>query len=167
MSATLVAASAYQLADAQGVREAARRRAGIVDLLVFRAGGERFAVALAGVDEVIDTGTITAFPQSPRTMLGVSEIRGSLVPVYTPGFALGVEIGERKKIVVARARDGRRVGLAVDDAEGVMAFDFETLVTTAAQGMLLGVSSRGSLLAVVDIEALVAACTTDRVEETT
>jgi hypothetical protein len=32
--------------------------------------------------------------------------------------------------------------------------------------MLLGISPRGNLLAVVDIEALVAACTTDRVEET-
>jgi chemotaxis signal transduction protein len=99
-------------------------------------------------------------------MLGVSEIRGALVPVYTPGPALGVDIVDRKKIVVARGRDGRRVGLAVDDAEGVMAFDFETLNTAAAQGMLLGISPRGSLLAVVDIEALVAACTTDRVEET-
>lgn len=166
MTATLIPV-AYQLADAQGVREAARKRTGILDLLVFRAGGERFAVGLAAVDEVLDTGTITGFPQSPRTMLGVSEIRGSLIPVYTPGPALGVDIPERKKIVVARARDGRRIGLAVDDAEGVMAFDFEALVTTAAQGMLLGVSSRGNLLAVVDIEALVAACTTERVEETT
>jgi purine-binding chemotaxis protein CheW len=166
VSATLIPTTAYLLADAQGVREAARRRGGIVDLLVFRAGGERFAVGLAAVDEVIDTGAITAFPQSPPMMLGVSEIRGSLVPVYTPGPALGVEIGERKKIVVARGREGRRVGLAVDDAEGVMAFDFELLNTSPAQGMLLGISPRGNLLAVVDIEALVAACTTDRVEET-
>ena len=166
MSATLIPTAAYQLADAQGVREAARRRLGIIDLLVFRAGGERFAVGLAAVDEVIDTGAITAFPQSPRTMLGVSEIRGSLIPVYTPGPALGVEISERKKIVVARGREGRRIGLAVDDAEGVMAFDFELLNTSSAQGMLLGISPRGNLLAVVDIEALVAACTTDRVEET-
>jgi chemotaxis signal transduction protein len=162
MSATL----AYTLADAQGVREAARRKSGVVDLLVFRLSGERFAVGLAAVDEVIDTGTITAFPQSPQAMLGVSEIRGSLIPVYTPGLALGLAIGERHKIVVARARDGRRVGLAVDDAEGVIAFDFEQLITKEAQGILLGVSPRGSLLAVVDIDALVAACTADRVEET-
>jgi purine-binding chemotaxis protein CheW len=162
----MVPMAAYQLADAQGVREAARRRLGIIDLLVFKAGGERFAVGLAAVDEVLDTGAITAFPQSPKTMLGVSEIRGALLPVYTPGFALGVEITGNKKIVVARGRDGRRVGLAVDDAEGVMAFDFEMLNTSSAQGMLLGISPRGSLLAVVDIEALVAACTTDRVEET-
>ena len=37
-----------------------------------------------------------------------------------------------------RQRDGRRIGLAVDDAEGVVAFDFESLVTSGAQGMLLG-----------------------------
>jgi purine-binding chemotaxis protein CheW len=165
LSATLLPSALYQLADARGVHEAARRRAGVIDLLVFRAGGERFAVGLAAVDEVIDTGAITGFPQSPRTMLGVSEIRGALIPVYTPGPALGVEISERKKIVVARSRDGRRVGLAVDDAEGVMAFDFEMLNTSSAQGMLLGISPRGSLLAVVDIEALVAACTIDRAEE--
>jgi chemotaxis signal transduction protein len=163
MSATL----SYQLADAQGVREAARKRSGIVDLLVFRAGGERFAVGLAAVDEVVDSGAITEFPQSPRTMIGVSELRGTLIPVYTPGPALGVDISERKKIVVARQRDGRRIGLAVDDAEGVMAFDFESLVTSGAQGMLLGVSPRGRLLAVVDMDALVAACTMDRVEEPT
>ncbi len=158
-------AAAFLLADANGVREAVRRRSGVVDLLIFRAGGERFAVGLAAVEEVIDVPPVTALPQSPGTMLGVSELRGALMPVHTPGPALGVRLREQRKVIVARTRDGRRIGLAVDEAEGVQAFDFETLTPTPGQGMVLGIASRGHLLAVVDIEALVAACTADRAGE--
>jgi purine-binding chemotaxis protein CheW len=159
-------APVYQFADAQSVRDAARRRAGVIDLLVFRVGRERFGVGLAAVDEVVAFPAVKPMPQSPATMLGLAELRETLVPVYTPAAALGLPLDDPRAMIVARTRDGRRLGIAVDEAEGVLAFDFDALATTHASGLVLGVSSRGrepsglggvapSLMAVVDIEALV------------
>jgi purine-binding chemotaxis protein CheW len=155
IDATDTGALVYEFADAQSVRDAARRRAGVLDLLVFRIGRERFGVGLAAVDEVVEFPVVKPMPQSPATMLGVAELRETLLSVHTPAAALGLALDDPRAMIVARARDGRRMGLAVDEAEGVMAFDFEALATTHASGLVLGVSSRGNLLAVVDIEALV------------
>jgi chemotaxis signal transduction protein len=100
----------------------------------------------------------------------VCELRSALLPVYTPGPALGVTGGTARAAIVARASAvGRRVALAIDEAEGVIAFDFDGLIApAAADGVVLGVSTRGGqLLAVVDAEILVTACTADRVLENT
>jgi chemotaxis signal transduction protein len=154
-------------ADAQSVRDAARRRAGYVDVLVFRLGGERFAVGLAAVEEVLDLPELRPMPHMPPIMLGVCELRSSILPVYTPGPILGVAPGATRHVLVASA-DGRRAAMAIEEAEGVVAFDFEGLMPPAnADGIVLGVSTRGGqLLAIVDVESLVTACASaDRVLE--
>lgn len=161
-------------ADAQSVRDAARRRSGLVEILVFRVGTERFGVGLAAVEEVVDLPELRTLPHMPPAMLGVCELRASLLSVYTPGPALGVRASEPKAGIVVRmtSRADRRAALAVDEAEGVVAFDFEGLTGVRGDGnvgeggVVLGVSSRdGRLLAVLDAEALVAVCTADRVLE--
>jgi chemotaxis signal transduction protein len=146
---------AFQFADAQNVRESARKRSGTVDLLIFRVGRERFGVGLAAVDEVVAYPDVKPMPQSPESMLGMAHLRETLLPVHTPGPALGLALSAPRAVVVAKGRKGRKIGIAVDEAEGVTAFDFDGLTTTHASGIVLGVSTRGSLLAVVDIEALV------------
>jgi chemotaxis signal transduction protein len=158
------------MADAQTVRDAARRRSGFVDVLVFRLGGERFAVGLAAIEEVIDLPELRPMPHMPPIMLGVCDVRADLTAVYTPGPVLGVRGGATRHAIIARsATDGRRAGLAIEEAEGVVAFDFEGLMPPAnADGVVLGVSMRGGqLLAIVDVESLVTACASaDRVLET-
>ena len=57
---------------------------------------------------------------------------------------------------------------AIEEAEGVVGFDFEGLMPPAnTDGIVLGVSTRGGqLLAIVDVESLVTACASaDRVQE--
>jgi chemotaxis signal transduction protein len=157
-------------ADAQSVREAARRREGFVDVLIFRVGGERFAVGLAAIEEVVDLPELRPLPHMPPSMLGVCELRSALLPVYTPGPVLGVTGGQARAALVARpSAAGRRVALAIEEAEGVIAFDFDGLTAPATtEGIVLGVSTRGGqLLAVVDAEILVTACTAGRVLEST
>ena len=157
-------------ADAQSVREAARRKGGFADVLVFRLGGERFAVGLAAIEEVVELPTLQPLPHMPPSMLGVCELRSALLPVYTPGPVLGVVgAGARAAIVARPSAAGRRVALAIDEAEGVIAFDFDGLLApAAADGVVLGVSTRGgALLAVVDAEILVTACTTGSADPST
>jgi chemotaxis signal transduction protein len=155
-------------ADAQSVRDAARRREGFADVLVFRLGGERFAVGLAAIEEIVDLPELRQLPHMPPSMLGVCELRSALLPVYTPGPALGVGSGTPRVAIVGRpSATGRRVALAIEAAEGVIAFNFDGLIApSTTDGVVLGVSSRGGqLLAVVDAELLVAACIADRALE--
>ena len=65
-------------------------RDGAERFLVFGIGAERFAVPLTAVDEVIETPSMQRIPDAPRSVLGVTSIRGSLVTFYDPRPLLNI-----------------------------------------------------------------------------
>ncbi|HKG95062.1 MAG TPA: chemotaxis protein CheW, partial [Gemmatimonadaceae bacterium] len=141
------------------LREMARARSGVAELLLFRVGRELFATGLADVEEAVERSAVHPLPHMPPAMLGVFELRGSLVPVYSPGAALGVPLGEGAGTLVMSG-GGRRVAIAVDEVSDVVQLDISTLRDAPASadpdGILLGVARRGAeLVSVVDGEALV------------
>lgn len=159
-----------------GVRERILARQGTVELLLFRLGNELFAVDLAGVEEAVELPRIHRLPEMPDSMLGVFDLRGRLVAVYTPSFALGAPLGERAAaaLIVRDNRgtgEGRRIAIAVDDVEDVFHLDLSTLRAAPGLGdeerILLGVARHGAMLvAIADIETLTSACLLDRAMET-
>src|SRR5687768_7258866 len=52
-------------------RERVRARAGIEDVLTFHVGSERFATALAAVEEAVEQPDVYRVPEMPEAMLGV------------------------------------------------------------------------------------------------
>jgi purine-binding chemotaxis protein CheW len=135
-------------------------RDGSARLLVFRVGGERFAVELAMVDEVIDTPSVQSIPDAPKTVHGVATVRGELVTVYDPHPVLHVE-GRLDATALLFARNGRRVALLVDDVyDATTIAEDEVLrppagVSSAADGILVGLIRRdGDLIALLDADAL-------------
>jgi len=160
-------------ADAATIREAARRRLGIADLMVVRVGAERFAIGLAAVEEVVDLPALRPLPHMPAGMRGVHELRGALLGVYAGGRPLGVAGADPRAdplvgLVARVSASGRRVVVAVDEVEGVLEIDFAELcdAPAGADAMVLGVSTRGpALVAVLDAEQWVAGCTSDRTME--
>lgn len=136
-------------------------RDGAERLLVFRLGGERFAVRLADVDEVVDAPPVQALPDAPPGVLGLATLRGELVAVYDSAFLLHVAADSRGALLLF-ARDGRRIGLAIDDVyDAIMVEGAEVRSapgTEAADGMLVGVVRRGTeLVSVLDASALLGA----------
>jgi chemotaxis signal transduction protein len=94
---------------------------------------------------------------------GILTLRGTLVPLFSPLRALGVAPGEAATALVVR--DGRgRIAIATDDVEDVLTLrDGELRPVPAGDprdgGVLRGVIRRGAtLVAVVDLDALIAAC---------
>lgn len=133
-------------------------RDGAERLLVFRLGGERFAVPLGDVDEVIDGPSVQPLPDSTEHLLGVATIRGELVSVYDPRPLLRVD-GEVRGAALLFARGGRRIALAIDDVyDAILVEESELLpsrVIDTSDGLLAGLVRRGSdLIAVLDTEAL-------------
>lgn len=91
---------------------------------IFRAGRERFCLAVLDVEEVVDWPSMTRLPLGPPFLLGVFNLRGSIVPVID----IAVSEGRRpdlppKRVVVANIpaqgeRGELRVGIAADDVIG-------------------------------------------------
>ena len=91
---------------------------------IFRAGRERFCLHVLEVDEVVEWPRLTNLPLSPPFLMGVFNLRGSIVPVVDIAFT-EVRRGDLppKLVVVACLRGGAeaadvRVGLAVDEVIG-------------------------------------------------
>jgi purine-binding chemotaxis protein CheW len=91
---------------------------------IFRAGRERYCLHVLEVDEVVEWPRLTNLPLSPSFLMGVFNLRGTIVPVVDIAFT---EVRRAdlppKQVVVACLRGGPaapdvRLGLAVDEVIG-------------------------------------------------
>jgi purine-binding chemotaxis protein CheW len=92
-----------------------------MELLSFRVGGEEYAIKVDDVREVIKFRQLTVVPNAPGHILGVTSLRGTILPVVDLCKRLGLAPGvrdEKARIVVARTGD-EDVGLLVDRVTGV------------------------------------------------
>jgi len=156
------ASYAHHRGPRRPLRERARSRTGVVELLMFRIGTERFAVELSSVEEAIDLPDVHHVPEMPPAMIGVITVRGALTPVFTPDDALGVRVEHRSAALIFRSPRGR-FALAIDDVDDVMTLDLVQLRDApgvdGSDPVVLGVArNEASIVALVDAEALIEAC---------
>jgi purine-binding chemotaxis protein CheW len=132
-------------------------------MLLFRLGGEYFALELAVAEEGLELPPLERLPEMPATLLGVATLRDQLLPVFTPELPLRVARARANGVMVVLRSGERRVGLAVDEVEDVMTVEPSMLrrapVSGAGDSVLRGIARRGTeLVGIVDADALVAAC---------
>ena len=58
--------------------------------VVFRLGGEGYALEVMRVQEVLDMQLLTEVPGGPKSLLGVINLRGHVVPVYDLRMPFGL-----------------------------------------------------------------------------
>ena len=141
------------------------REARGADLLLFRIGGERFATPLAAVEEAVDLApdAVQTIPGGAAALRGVFTLRGALIPLYAADRALGVTTAAGETALVVHGRMASRVAIAVDDVEDVIAVRDDEIRDSGRAGeadaVMRGVVQRGTtIIAIVDLDALVAAC---------
>jgi purine-binding chemotaxis protein CheW len=132
-------------------------------MLLFTVGGELFAIALGACEEVLEWPGVERISGMPPSALGVFALRGQLVSLYSPEQALRVKRAHDEGVVLVIHIAGKRIALALDDVDEVIAVDMDGLKRPspreASDGLLLGITRHGdALVAVVDVEALAAAC---------
>src|SRR5258708_16489613 len=90
---------------------------------VFRAGRERFCLPVLEVEEVVDWPLMTRVPLGPPFLMGVFNLRGTIIPVVDIAVTEGRRPGllPRSVIVAVLAGDQRREGKQIRSArdEGV------------------------------------------------
>lgn len=153
------------LARRLSLRERARAREGRAELLLFRMAQEYFATDLSLSEEAIELGAhaIHTVPGRLASRMGVVNLRESLLPLYTPAPVLGVPVPEAPAMAIIFPTWAGHAALAVDEVEDVFTADLASLRDAPGQsrgaGIVLGtLHHEGRLVAMVDAEALVAAC---------
>jgi len=88
---------------------------------IFRAGRERFCLAVLDVEEVVDWPSVTRMPLAPSFLMGIFNLRGSIVPIVDIAFTEGrrPDLPPRHVVVAClNDSDGVRVGIAADEVFG-------------------------------------------------
>ena len=104
---------------------------------VFRSGRERFSLTILDVEEVVDWPRVTRVPLGPPFLMGVFNLRGSIVAVIDIAFTEGRRPGLLPKHVVVtmiRGEHGEedlRLGIASDEVIGTFTLGPEALVGNA------------------------------------
>lgn len=91
---------------------------------VFRAGRERFCLSVLSIEEVVEWPPVTRMPLAPSFLMGVFNLRGSIVPLVDIAFTEGRRSGllPRHVVVASLIAGGDsgaiRFGIAADEVIG-------------------------------------------------
>ncbi len=96
--------------------------------LGFSLKGQRYAVSLGSVREVIRPSDITPVPGAPEDVLGIVNLRGQIVPVLDGRRRFGLEGGvdegaEDSRRVIVFDDNGSVVGMRIDVIGDMLSFD--------------------------------------------
>jgi purine-binding chemotaxis protein CheW len=118
-----------------------------------RVGSERYALPIENVLEVAELGTLSALPGAGAAVLGVRNLRGSVLPVFDLARVLAIAWDATAPRVVVAEHEGRLAGLAVDEVTDVVApaGEAEQAEAEHLSGALL---EDGRLVGIIDVERL-------------
>lgn len=134
--------------------------------LSFIVGGDRYAIELLKVREILRCEAITRVPRMPLAVRGVINLRGNVVPVVDLALKFGMsacEVQKRSCIVIleVRSEEGETsvIGVLADAVEDVIGLAPEALKPPPAFGTRvrmdflhgIGQSSQGFML-ILDID---------------
>lgn len=104
-----------------GAPARARHDGGDEHIVMFRVADSSFGFRLAGVGEIIRLPSLARMPLGPRSLLGLANLRGVVLPVVSLRLLLGlphVMPDDATRVIVVE--EGVLVGFVVDRIEGLM-----------------------------------------------
>lgn len=100
---------------------------GIIELLTFQLAAEEFAFRISEVEEILTPQQITMVPKAPDYILGITSVRGKVMPVLDLKKRLSIKDNGasgkvRKKILTLKGPKGR-IGTMIDRINSVIRID--------------------------------------------
>ncbi len=98
-------------------------------LVVFELANEFYGINIALVESIIKMQAITELPQTPNYVLGVTNLRGSVLPVIDlrTRFALELKEDTRQTRIIIVTMGNIKVGVVVDGVSEVLRVSDETI----------------------------------------
>src|SRR5512147_2926604 len=91
-------------------------------LVVFELANEFYGINIAVVESIIKTQAITQLPQTPSYIMGVTNLRGTVLPVIDLRIRFGLETEQetRQTRVIIVTMGSIKVGVMVDAVSEVL-----------------------------------------------
>jgi len=129
------------------------------NFVAFKVCDQEYCVDIMAVMEIRGWTKATALPQAPPYLLGVINLRGSVVPILDFPLRLGLKSKGSKRAVTVIVQTGERhYGLLVDEVSEILAIDpaeikpAPDLVNDDAPKFVSGVIARDDrLIRVIDL----------------
>ena len=117
-------------------------RDGAQYFVVFRLGGEGYALEVMRVQEVLDVQSMTEVPGSSKCLLGVINLRGHVVPVYDLRIPFGLRTDSNRNrapsvliVETKQGNDAQVTGLVVDRVSDVLEFSPDEVQASPQLGL--------------------------------
>lgn len=103
---------------------------GYLDLISFSLFDETYGILLKKLKEILKVENVERIPQSPSHLMGILNIRGTLVTVVNMKQRLGFETSEINKDarIIIVEHESRAIGLLVDKANEIIRLERQTIV---------------------------------------
>jgi purine-binding chemotaxis protein CheW len=118
-------------------------------LVLFDLANEHYGIDIASVDGIIKMQEVTAVPHAPSFVEGVTNLRGSVLPVIDlrKRFDLPIaEVTNDTRIVVVNMEGNRKVGMIVDAVTEVLTIPEDCIeptppiVSTIDSSFIIGIA---------------------------
>ena len=122
-----------------------------IEFVTFYAGGQSFSLDITHVREIRRWSAVTPLPHAPREVLGVMNLRGSVIPIYdlSARFGLGATTENPRNVVVVATIDTQTVGLLVEAVSEILSVQESQIQDTPD---IRSEATRASITGVVQIE---------------
>uniref|UniRef100_A9AB19 CheW protein n=1 Tax=Methanococcus maripaludis (strain C6 / ATCC BAA-1332) TaxID=444158 RepID=A9AB19_METM6 len=135
-------------------------------VVVFKLASNEYCLRVTGVREVLKLQDITSIPNTPSYIVGVTNIRGEIMPIIDLRKKLNLfdDAGDEddEKLVMVVEIDGVPIGILVDSVSDVMQIsseqieDIEGIKKNASGEYIEGIAKIGNrLIIILDIKNLI------------
>jgi purine-binding chemotaxis protein CheW len=111
--------------------------------LTFQLAGQEYAMGILQVKEIIAYGTLTKVPQTPRSIRGVINLRGNVVPVVDIAVKFGLPpspITDRSCVIIVETNPESEkivIGIVADSVSQVIDLPAQDILPAPAFGTLI------------------------------
>ncbi len=122
-----------------------------VEFVTFSAGEQSFSIEITQVREIRRWSPVTALPHAPQEVLGVMNLRGSVIPIYdlAARFGLGQTKENPRNVIVVAMHGGQTVGLLVEAVSEILSVPRDQIQETPD---IRSEMARQSITGVIPIE---------------
>ncbi|WP_142781880.1 chemotaxis protein CheW [Agrobacterium sp. T29] len=93
-----------------------------LEIIAFMLGEQQFCVRTTSIREIRGWAPVTPLPHTPPDVLGVMNLRGSVIPIIDLSIKLGMTaaIASERSAIVVTSVNGTTVGLMVDRVSDIL-----------------------------------------------
>lgn len=122
------------------------------EFVTFFAGGQSYSLDITHVREIRRWSAVTPLPHAPAEVLGVMNLRGSVIPIYdlSARFGLGLTPENPRNVVVVAMIGPQTVGLLVEAVSEILSVPLAQIQDTPD---IRSDATRASITGVIPMEA--------------